>query len=707
MRNLEKLLKPRSIALIGASRNFNKLNGRPLKFLLDKGYDGRILPVNPGYKSIGDLACYPDIESIAERIDLAIIAVSAGKVAQSLREVAAKGVPAAIVFSSGFSETGRDGAAMERELSEIAREGDVVLCGPNTLGLINSFERVMATFSQFANGETPTGPVGFVTQSGAFGTAIAALARQRGLGLGYFVNTGNEAGVGFAEVMHGVLADQRIGLGAGYIEGLRDGVGFIDLATQALLQDKPLVVTKVGRTGAGARAAASHTGSLAGEDAVFDGICAQYDVVRAPDEEYMLDVVEGFVAGARPAGPRVGLITQSGGAGVLMADRAQELGLEVAALSAETTDRLRRIVPKFGAVANPVDITAQFIAEPEIFRDSVKTVLSDPGVDFGIVWFQLMHEFVDTITQVFEDIRRGVRKPVLVCWVAGPTNGIAALREMGFPLFRSAGAALAAARELVTYTSRRNAWLAERKRDADSRTASVELPLGGVVSSLRARDALTRSGVTLVDTELGTSPNEVVHAAQRIGFPVALKIESPQITHKSDVGGVRLGIRDEHEAEQAYHEILQSVSQRCPNAALTGVLVQAMETDDAVELAIGLKHDSVFGMVVMLGMGGVALEVSPDVVFRRAPVTQMQALAMLEALRGAALLGPVRGRAAIDRWAVAKLVSAVSHFGAANVDAVSELDMNPVRAQVSGAHAVDWLLITRGDNANVTAEVSS
>lgn len=695
MRTLEGLLNPRSIALIGASRNFNKLNGRPLKFLLDKGYAGEIFPVNPSYEAIGDLGCYADVGLIPGPVDLAVIAVPAGKVADALRQVAAKGVAAAIVFSSGFSETGERGAALERELGEIARAGGVALCGPNTLGLINSFEHVMATFSQFANGETPAGPVGFVTQSGAFGTAIAALARERGLGLGYFVNTGNEAGVGFAEVMSDVLADERIRLGAGYIEGLSDGEGFVALAERAMALDRPLIVTKVGRTGAGARAAASHTGSLAGEDAVFDGVCAQYGVIRAADEEHMLDVVEGFVSGARPAGGRVGLITQSGGAGVLMADRAVELGLEVAQLEADTVARLREVVPSFGAVGNPVDITAQFIAEPGIFRESVKAVLSDPGVDFGIVWFQLMHEFVDTIEAVFADIRRAIGKPLLVCWVAGPGEGISALRAMGFPVFRSAGAALNAARELVRYARHRQGWALARDTPDEPAAPAVALPRGGIVASLRAREALARYGVATVETALCASPREAARVAQRIGFPVAVKIESPDIAHKSDVGGVRLGIRDAAEVEQVAGELLQRVGERCPQAALRGVLVQAMDSAEAVELVIGLKHDSVFGMVIMVGMGGVTLEVCPDVVFRRVPVSPAQALAMLDSLRGAALLGAVRGRPAIERAAVAELVSAVSRFGAAHADVVEELDINPIRASAAGARAVDWLLVTR------------
>ena len=693
MRKLEALLNPKSIAIVGASRNFGKLNGRPLKFLLDKGYQGKIFPINPSYDKIGDLPCYPDVQSVPEAIDLAVVAVPAKKVPDSLRALGEKGVPAAVVFSSGFSETGDEGAALEKEIKDIAQQYGIALCGPNTLGLLNSFEHVMATFSQFANGETPSGPVGFVTQSGAFGTAIAALARERDLGLGYFVNTGNEAGVGFADVMADVLADDRIRVGAGYIEGLKNGEAFAALANRAMELDKPLVVTKVGKTQAGARAAASHTGSLAGEDAVFDGICKQYGVIRAADEEYMLDVVDALSLGARPQGPRIGLITQSGGAGVLMADKADELGLNVASLGADTTAKLKEIVPAFGAVANPVDITAQFIAEPEIFRESVKTVLADPNVDVGVVWFQLMHEFVDTLVEVFEDIKKGINKPLLVCWVAGPKHGIKAIRELGFPVFRSAGAALTAAAELVRYSEARRFWLEQRDLPEPAAAEPLRLSGVGVVPSMESCQALTRSEVPMVETAFATNEDDAVEQAERIGFPVVMKIESPDVAHKTDVGGVRLGIGSQAAVREAYRTIMENVGKHCPDASLSGVLVQAMDKEDAVEMVIGLQQDPVFGMVVMVGMGGIALEISRDVAFRKAPVTDGEALRMINGLKGAAMLGPVRGRPAIDTQAVARMVAAVSRFGAANTGSVRELDINPVRATPNGARAVDWLLL--------------
>lgn len=697
MRKLEALLNPGSIALIGASRNLNKLNGRPFKFLLDKGYRGKIYPVNPNYEEIAGLTCYPDVGALPEVVDLAVVMVPAAAVADAMLSLGAKGVPAAVVFSSGFSETGAEGLRMEEQVRDIAARYNISLCGPNCLGLINSFESVMATFSQFANGDTPPGPVGFVTQSGAFGTAIAALARNSGLGLGYFVNTGNEAGVGFAQVMQDVLADPRIRVGAGYIEGLSDGDALAGLARQALAHDKPLVITKVGRTSAGARAAASHTGSLAGEDAIFQGICDQFGIIRADDEEHLLDVLSGFAVGTKPAGRRIGLITQSGGAGVLMADKAAQLNLQVTTLDEATTARLREVVPAFGSVANPVDITAQFIAEPDIFRDSVKAVMADPGVDIGVVWFQLMHEFVDTLEKVFRDIAAALNKPLLVCWVAGPADGLQRLRDLGFPVFRSAGAAMAAADAMVRYVQGRDFYLADK---APPLTAPATLEGIGIQPTLTTHRLLTEQGVNLVPSAMCVSADEAVRSARQFGYPVVVKIESVDIPHKTDIGGVRLGLSDDDAVREAFRSVTSAARDAHPKARLDGVVVQAMNCSPAVELVIGLKHDPVFGMVVMLGMGGIALEISRDVVFRKAPVSEGEALRMIDSLAGAALLGEVRGRPPIDRHAVAQLVSAVSVFGTVNAERIAELDINPVMATPNGAQAVDWLLVTHENPAN-------
>ncbi|MEK6593494.1 MAG: CoA-binding protein, partial [Pseudomonadota bacterium] len=462
MNDLQPLLNPRSIAILGASSDFTKVNGRTLKYLLEKGYAGKIFPVNPKYAAIGALKCYPDIAATPEPADLAIVALPARFVAGALRDLGLRGVKSAVVFSSGFAETGAAGRVLEDEVISAARAAGLRMCGPNCLGLINAFDQVMATFGQFADGATPAGPVGFVTQSGAFGTAIAALARRRGLGLGYFVNTGNEGDVNFVQVMRAVLEDRRIKVGAGYIEGLKDGPGLMELADHAMRLGKPLVLTKVGKTGAGARAAASHTGSLAGADHVFDGVIRGRGIMRARNEEHMLDMVEAFACCGLPAGNGLGIITQSGGAGVLMADRAEELGLKVPVLSASTQAALKQVIPGFGAAGNPVDVTGQFVAEPALLRDSVQIVLADPAVHVGIVWLQLMDAHVDTLIRIFRQIKAGVDKPFVVSWVAAPEGALLALREAGIAVLRGAEPAVDAAHALVRYAQSRREWQADQ-----------------------------------------------------------------------------------------------------------------------------------------------------------------------------------------------------------------------------------------------------
>lgn len=691
--NLDCLLSPDSIAIVGVSQDFNKLNGRPMKFLLEKGYEGRIYPVNPKYDEVGGWPCFASIGDIPDPVDLAIVAIPARAVPDELERVGAKGIPAAIVFSSGFGEMGDEGREMERRVLEIAARHGTRLCGPNTLGLINAFENVYATFTQYGMGETRSGPVGFVTQSGAFGTAIAALARRREMGLGYFVNTGNESDVTFADVMSKVIVDPRIAVGAGYIEGLKDGAGFAAVAETAMREGKPLVVTKVGRTSSGARAAASHTGSLAGEDTVFDGIVRQFGVRRARNEEHLLDAVDMFSKTAIPAGPGVAIVTQSGGAGVLMSDRAEEIGLSVPKLQPETVARLREILPAFAAVANPVDVTAQFIADPSMLKESVKTVLDDPNVHIAAIWFQLMDSFVKPLTQTFRELKAETEKPFVVSWVAGPENGISALRDLGICTLRSGEAAIDAVAHLVEWGRARNRWLA----DADARESivlpAVDLPDGdGAMPSVEAAEMLSRADVPLAAVELCANADEAVAASDRFGYPVALKIESPDILHKTEAGGVEVGLASADAVRGAFARITANAADRAPQAAVSGVVVQEMKEGTA-EMVIGLRKDPVFGMVLMVGLGGIMVEVQKDVVFHRAPVTEDQALGMMERLKGGKVLDGVRGKPAVDRAKLAALIAAVSRFGAAADGRLAELDLNPVLAGPDGAVAVDWLMV--------------
>ena len=447
----DALLNPRSVAIIGASRDKNKLNGRPQFFMQRDGFEGKIYPVNPKYDNINGLVCYPDIGSLPEVPDLGIVIVGATQVVKVITKLGEHGVKAAIIFSSGFAELGDEGRVREAKLVEVAQASGIRILGPNNLGVINSFISMPATFSQYADIPPRAGPIAFASQSGAFGTGIAALARSRGLGIGYFVNTGNEADITVTEALSYAIEDRRISVACAYLEGVREGYQLAALADKSIRIGKPLIITKVGRNEPGARAAASHTGALAVEDTVFDAVIRQRGAIRARNELHMVDLASAFVHCDIPNGRGVGLITQSGGAGVLMADRAEEIGLNVPEMMGPTREKLLEVIPSFGATGNPIDVTGQFLAEPKILLDSVCIVLDDPQVDIGIIWLQLMHGYADLLIDVFKKIKTVVAKPFLVCWLEAPVKALIDLSEAGICVIQGTEQTVDAAAGLVTF----------------------------------------------------------------------------------------------------------------------------------------------------------------------------------------------------------------------------------------------------------------
>ncbi|MEI6759004.1 MAG: acetate--CoA ligase family protein [Betaproteobacteria bacterium] len=689
---ISQLVRPRSIAIIGASSDLAKVNGRPLKHLQGKGYAGRILPVNPKYTDIAGLPCYRDVAALPEVPDLAVVVVPAAEVLHSISELGIRGVRAAVIFSSGFGEMGPGGKALEAAVLARARDHNMVICGPNCLGFINAFDNVYATFSQYADGETSAGPIAFVTQSGAFGTAIAALVRQRGLGLGYFINTGNEADLTFCELMAAVLEDPRIRVAAGYLEGLHDGASLVRLAQRCQALGKPLVLIKVGRLEAGARAAASHTGALAVQDAVFDAVVRQYGVLRAGNEEQMLDMLEALSQPRVPLGKGLGIVTQSGGAGVMMADRAQELGLDVSQPGPETRARLASVVPAFGAIGNPVDVTGQFVARPDLFRDAVVRLMEDPQIHVCLIWLQLMTAHVDRLVPIFVDIGRSTTKPFFVCWVAAPSQALVQLRAAGIVVFRSGECAVEAASALVRHHGyQRAAALPEHLPAAVAATMQTEWK-PGLQDSVSAVACLRAAGIPMAEVALAQDEEQAVALWRAMGQSVAMKIESPDIAHKTELGGVRLALTEASEVRAAYGELIALARRARPQARLIGVLVQPM-VPGRLELVVGVQRDPVFGMVVMVGIGGILVEVLKDVAMRLAPFGIDEGLRMLAELRAGAVLNGVRGQPAVDRRLIATLLSRLSVWAAGMQPVMAELDLNPVILTPEGPVAVDCVMI--------------
>ncbi len=700
MNPLRALLSPASVVIIGASADPNKVNGRPIRNLRRDGFAARVYLVNPKYSDILGYPCFPDLDSLPEVPELGVVGVAAQGAREVVAALGAKGVKTAIVWSSGFGEMGPAGKQLEEDLVATARHWGMRILGPNSLGLTNAFERMPLTFSQYADAPLQAGPVAFVSQSGAFGTAVATAARSRGIGLGYFVSTGNQPDVTVAAVIEAVLDDERIRVVVAYMEGLPDGCAFVAAARRALALGKPLVVVKVGRHPAGSRAAVSHTGSLAGDDAIFDSVIRQHGVLRADNESHALDLVSALVscpipvlsqsgAGASTGG--VGLITVSGGAGVMMADLAEELGLVVPTLLADTQARLCGVLRGFAATGNPVDVTGQSIEDVTIFQRSLDIVLDDPQVAVCVIWVQLLHAKADQLVDLLVQCKQRALKPFILCWLNSPPAAVQRLRQAGVCVVDSTLGGIQCAAGLLELGRARLRHLAEPSPAQAVRALANTGGATEIVGSMQAADMLGQCGLVLAPTRMATHADGAATAAAALGFPVALKIESRDLPHKTEAGGVLLNLSDEAAVRDAFARVMASARLYKGDARIDGVLVQAMQPQ-ACELVLGIQRDASFGTVVMLGLGGIFIEALRDVVFATPPIGREAARHMIGRLRGQVVLDGIRGRSPVDREALIDAICALSQFALQHPQ-VCELDLNPVFASAQGVVAVDWLMV--------------
>ncbi len=683
------LLNPRSVAIIGGSSDKNKLNGRPQYFMQRDGFEGKIYPVNPKYDNINGLVCYPNIGSLPEVPDLAIVVVRAAEVVKVIAKLGGHGVKVAIIFSSGFAELGDEGRIHEAKLVDVAKACGVRILGPNNLGVINSFICMPATFSQYADIPPQSGPIAFASQSGAFGTGIAALARSRGLGIGYFVNTGNEADITVIEALSYAIEDKRISVACAYLEGVRAGDQLAALADKSVRMGKPFIVTKVGRNKSGAKAASSHTGAQAIEDNIFDGVIRQRGAIRAHNELHMVDLASAFLNCDIPNGRGIGLVTQSGGAGVLMADRAEERGLHVPEMTGATRDKLLEVIPSFGATGNPIDVTGQFLSDPKILFNSVRIVLDDPQVDIGIVWLQLMHGYADLLVDVFREIKSSVTKPIVLCWLEAPAKALIDLSKAGICVIQGTEQAVDAAAGLVKFGEARARIIGSNK--PLNFVPTFPKLVGKPIPCTEAWQRLKKFGLPLVESALAVDEKTALKSAQLLGFPIALKIASRDIPHKMDIGAVMLNLDDTSALIKARKRVLNNAAKHAPDAHIEGVLVQKM-VSSGPEFILGIRQDLNFGRVLMLGLGGVFGEILKDVVFAQVPVSRLDAEMMLEQLVGKVVFEGIRDQEAVDKHSLIDTLCMLSDFIQKNPD-VLELEMNPVLLGAQGAFAVNWLVI--------------
>ena len=690
---LDALFDPRSVAIVGASEDPTRIGGRPLRYLRESGFRGEIRPVNPRRDRVQGMPAWPDIAAVPGTVDVAIVAVPAESAVETVEACAARGVRAAVVFTSGFAETDAAGAARQRRMGEIARTSGMRILGPNCLGVYNAATGYFATFTTMLDIHRPRpGPVAIVSQSGAYGSHIGLLARRRRIDAGLWVTTGNECDVTVSECIAWMAERPEIEVVAAYAEGVRDGGALLASFEAARAGGKRVFFTKAGRSEAGVEAARSHTAALAGADAVFGSMLAQAGIVRTGSTEEMLDAAYAASFGAPPASRRVGLMTISGGAGVMMADEADAQGLEVAPMPDAAQRRLKEMI-SFCAPRNPVDITAQVFNAPRLVGTFLDAML-DEG-DYGaIVIFLTYVASVELMAKPVLDAIAGARarhpdRPILMVMV-GSDEAIAPYEALNVPVFEDPVRAV----RTVSALARVGEGLARRPRaDAGPAAHPPGRPFPGRrLDEHEALGLLASWGVPVVETRVARSAGEAARAAAAIGVPVAMKVLSPDIAHKTEAGGVALGVAPENAAGE-HDELIARARSFDADAAVRGTLVAPMVA--GVECILGVRRDPAFGPVVMVGSGGVLAEILDDVAFRRAPIDDAEAKRMIAGLRGARRLEGARGRTRCDIDALAAALAALSRFAAAHADTVESVDVNPfvVLPEGEGGLALDALIV--------------
>jgi acyl-CoA synthetase (NDP forming) len=691
--SLDALFRPGSVAILGASDDPNRISGRPLRYLLEGGFKGEIYPVNPNRETVQGVKAYPALAAVPAVPDIALLAVSASLTEAAVRECVEKGVRAAVIFSAGYAESGEEGLAIQQRIADLARSGGLRLLGPNCLGIFNPQIGFFGTFTQSLDREMPKpGPLGIISQSGAYGSHIAYLARRRGIGINYWITTGNEADIDVSESLEWMAAQPDIKVIMAYVEGIRDGERFRAALELAQRNRKPIVMMKVGRSDVGAKAASSHTASLAGSDAIYDALFRQYGVHRATTTEEQIDVAYACARGIFPKGNKLGIVTLSGGAGVLISDSAERRGLDVAPMPLAAQKKLKELLP-FASVENPVDTTAQALNDMNLLAKNLEVILDEGGYDAIIGFFST----VPNTRTLSGPLKKGIadgcsRFPdrLIALSMVGDDDVVRSYEESGFLVFEDSDRAIVALSALTRFSQS-----FERVTTAPPVKAAEPLT-NSPLSEYSAKSLLGEAGIPFLSERLVTGGEEAGTAADAIGYPVVMKIVSPNIEHKTEIGGVLVGLRDRQSATEGYVTLLDRAAQHRPDAKIEGVLVAPM-ANNGVETIIGVSRDAVFGPAVMFGLGGVHVEVLKDVTFRLAPFERDEALRMINEIRGRALLSGVRGAPPSDIDALADVLVNISRFAAAHRDDIETIDLNPVLAfpKGEGVVALDALVVPR------------
>ena len=693
--DIERFFSPKSIAIIGASQDLVTISGQPLKHLLSHGYKGKLYPVNPKYQDVAGVKCWPSLESLPEAPELALILVNASRVPDMLTSCGKKGVPYVIIFSSGFSEMGGAGVAAQQKLAEIAREYDIGVIGPNCQGMINAADGVFAGFGSVFGSDYTPGSVSMVSQSGGFGFSVMNLSSlDGGLPFRQMVTTGNEIGVTTLDFMDYFIRDPKTDIIGTYIEGVKDARRILDTGDKALAAGKPILMWKVGNTEQGQKAAASHTANLGGAMALYKAAFKQKGIIQVEDIQDLVDYGRALRGNRLPKGNRLAIITISGGAGILMTDEIVARGMQMAQLSPATVAKLKEFVPSFGSVSNPVDVTAAIFNDLTLINRTLQAINDDPGVDcIAMINASLQGEIAQKVASEIVAAAARTDKPIFLSWSARDAvapEAYAALDAARIPHYKSpvrCGRALAAVSWYAEARRRNEAQRNDRTPVINSAAAKAMLKgKSGDIAEYAAKQVLAEYGIPVTKETLADTREAAVKAAQAIGFPVAMKVQSADISHKTEAKAVRLGVGNAADVAAAFDEIMRNAKAYKADARIDGVLVQEM-VGGGTEVIVGITNDALFGPAVMFGLGGIFAEVLKDVAFRLAPITPAIAREMVEEIKGYPVLAGARGKAPADVDALVDVLVKLSALAVDLKDHVAELDINPLLVMPKGKNA--------------------
>lgn len=702
MNNLDAIFNPKSIAIVGASRQPGSVGFSLLANVIDSRFQGIVYPVNPKAKGILGIKCYPNVIEIPDVVDLAVIIVPSTIVPAVLEECGQKGIKGAIVISAGFKEIGGEGLNLEEKVKNISQRYGISLVGPNCLGIMNTASECSLN-ATFGTQMPSSGNIAFMSQSGALCVAVLDYAKEANIGFSMFVSLGNKAGVNENELLLYLKEAKNTDVILMYLEDLVNGREFMSIAreiTSHPTNPKPIIALKAGRTLLGAKAASSHTGSLAGSDNVYDAVFEQCGVLRGDTLEEIFDYVKAFSSQPRPKGKNVVVVTNSGGPGILATDSLIQNGLNIAPFSPDLKKKLKSILPANANINNPIDLIAE--AQHELYEATLRETLNHDDIHSALVILTpTAFTNVEKVARTIVSAAKKHKKPILCCFLGiyDVSGGINILEENGIPAYRFPESAARVLSEMTKFTE----WLSRPKTGIKTYKVNRSKARETIDSARKegrsflleheAYEVLKHYHFPVIQSRIATNEKQAIDFADEIGYPVVLKISSPQILHKFDFGGVKLNLQSRAEVKKAYLDILASVRQKVPGAQIFGVIVEEM-AQAGKEVILGVNRDPQFGPILMFGLGGIYVEALEDVTFRLAPIRELTAKMMIEKTKTYKLLTGFRGEPAYDTEAIADCLKRLSQF-VTDFDDIQEMDLNPliVHKKGKGCSIVDARII--------------